>query len=444
MNLKIKKRVFNDVYFPFLWDNTRYLHFYGGSGSGKSVFVAQKVILESFKTTHDFLVIRKVERTIKESVYKLIKQIITQWKLQDYFDFTTSPASITNKVTGSRFVFSGLDDPEKIKSIVDIQKIWIEEATELTRDDLNELDRRLRGLKNHQIIFSYNPIDESHWLKIDFHNEENEKIKILKTTYLDNKFLDVEYKETFDRLKKVDENQWRVYALGEWGVQSLAHKFDIKKVLAIQTKPPIDIIDNVKRYRDPDNKIYSLAIDPSSGLGKDYTSITMREMSEGYPLVAQMKAKVDEIQTAQIASGLASIFEQNGGKVYIACEINGNGRAVQNQLLHIYRVETMSDIEAWRFYRRFDTDPTAERNKFRGNFGWQTTSANRDVMITEFAHLFQLDKVEVLNEDEKEEMRVFVWNDKKNRYEAQEGQHDDLLFSDFICIQNMKFIAKYG
>lgn len=234
------------------------------------------------------------------------------------------------------------------------------------------------------------------------------------------------------------------FTIDEAFISKAQNKFDLTKVKNLQTKPPLDIVDNVKRYRDPDQKIYSLAIDPSSGLGKDYTSITMREMGEGYPLVAQMKAKVDEIQTAEIASGLANIFEQNGGKVYITCEINGNGRAVQNQLLHIYGVETMSDIEAWRFYRRFDTDPTAERNKFRGNFGWQTTSANRDVMITEFAHLFQLDKVEVLNEDEKEEMRVFIWNDERNRYEAQDGQHDDLLFSDFICIQNMKFIAKYG
>jgi phage terminase large subunit len=41
IQLNIKKSVFNDAYFPLLLDySKRYEIFYGGAGSGKSVFIA--------------------------------------------------------------------------------------------------------------------------------------------------------------------------------------------------------------------------------------------------------------------------------------------------------------------------------------------------------------------------------------------------------------------
>ena len=101
---------FNEAYFDYLDDNTRYLHFYGSAGSGKSVFVAQKLILESFKYKEgqDVLVVRKIEKTIKESVFKLLKSTIYKWKLDPYFDMLKSPAEITNNlVVGGNLTVNG-------------------------------------------------------------------------------------------------------------------------------------------------------------------------------------------------------------------------------------------------------------------------------------------------------------------------------------------------
>jgi phage terminase large subunit len=443
MNITIKKRVFNDKYYPLLWDNSRYLHFYGSAGSGKSVFVAQKLVLESFKRkqNQDVLVIRKIEKTVKESVYKLIKSIIYQWKLQDHFDFFKSPSEIINKVTGSKFVFSGLDDPEKVKSIAGIQKIWIEEATELNRDDYLELDRRLRGMKDHQIIFSYNPIDENHWLKKLFHNSQVDNCKILKTTYLDNKFVDEDYAKVLNSLKEVDENQWRIYALGEWGVANLAHKFDAKKLMQIQPKQPLQIIDGVKIFTMPEPKqIYVMGIDPSSGLGGDFTAISVRNFYTGQ-LVAQMKSKATELETAKIAVNLANFLETQRSKCYIACEVNGLGRAVQTKIQESWPSE--------KIYKKYIQDPTKQFDTLVPDYGWETTSKNRDLIINEFANAFALDQIEVVNEDEIEEMRNFIWKTDKNdarkgRYEAQENSNDDLLFADMICLAAFDFVRQYG
>ena len=44
VNIKISKKVFNDVYLPYLDNDDRYLIFYGGGSSGKSYYIAQRFI----------------------------------------------------------------------------------------------------------------------------------------------------------------------------------------------------------------------------------------------------------------------------------------------------------------------------------------------------------------------------------------------------------------
>src|SRR3990167_4041565 len=58
----------NESFYPMLGDQHRYLNLIGGSGSGKSVFVAQKKIYRiASEPGHRILVIRKVAKTLRES-----------------------------------------------------------------------------------------------------------------------------------------------------------------------------------------------------------------------------------------------------------------------------------------------------------------------------------------------------------------------------------------
>ena len=70
INLKIKKEIFNEIYFPYLMDYShRYEIYYGGAGSGKSQFITQKLIIKALNSKRRILVVRKVARSNEASTF---------------------------------------------------------------------------------------------------------------------------------------------------------------------------------------------------------------------------------------------------------------------------------------------------------------------------------------------------------------------------------------
>lgn len=210
------------VFVPAFKNKSRYQILWGGAGSGKSHIVARKLLyrlLNESHVNHNILIIRKVDRTIKKSTWKLMKNIIAKWGLTDDFDFHKTDRTMTWKHNDSQFMFAGLDDVEKLKSIEGVTSIWGEEATELTQEDFEQLDLRLRGNTGalKQIILTLNPISEQHWIKKIFFDDPIDGVFTLKTTYLDNKYIDKEYKLVLDNKKKSNPRYYKIYALGDWG-----------------------------------------------------------------------------------------------------------------------------------------------------------------------------------------------------------------------------------
>lgn len=210
------------VFVPLFKDQSRYQIAWGGAGSGKSHIVARKILYRLLKekdVKHNMLVIRKVDRTIKRSVFTLVRNIISRWGLVSEFGINLTDKTIIYKTTGSQIMFSGLDDVEKLKSIEGVTSIWVEEATELLQEDFEQLDLRLRG--DHgcvkQIILTLNPISEQHWIKKIFFDDPISGVFTLKTTYLDNSFIDDEYKMVMENKKKTNPRYYSIYALGNWG-----------------------------------------------------------------------------------------------------------------------------------------------------------------------------------------------------------------------------------
>jgi len=220
MAIKIHTRVFNDVYVPYLNNRSRYEIFYGGAGSGKSVFVAQRMLVRAMKERgHKTLVVRKVAKTNRHSTFALITGIMHQWNIEQLFKVNKSDMEITC-LNGNQIIFTGLDDVEKLKSIANITDIWVEEASEISHDDFKQLDLRLRGKTPYplQITLTFNPISALLWHKAYFFDNPKDNTVILKTTYLDNKFLDDEYKQVINNLQHEDTTYYNIYGLGEWGV----------------------------------------------------------------------------------------------------------------------------------------------------------------------------------------------------------------------------------
>lgn len=218
----------NKDYLPALKSRNRYLIMMGGAGSGKSISAAQKILLRcKHERGHRFLVIRKVATTLKPSVWQTFKDLIFKNNLEKEFVYFIADRKIKHLPSGNEILFMGLDDPEKIKSIAGITGVWIEEATELSSLDFNQLDLRLRGetVNYKQIMLTFNPIDEFHWLKNDFFDNTVNDCFILKTTYVNNKFLDDEYIRLLTERMRSNENLYRIYVQGEWGSASMGNEF---------------------------------------------------------------------------------------------------------------------------------------------------------------------------------------------------------------------------
>ena len=207
------------AFVPLFTNQLRYEIPWGGAGSGKSHIVARKILYRLLKENHvkhNFLVIRKVDRTIKRSVFALVKNIISLWGLTSEFDINLTDKTMVYKPTGSQIMFSGLDDVEKLKSIEGVTSIWCEEATELNQEDFEQLDLRLRGMTKSikQITLTFNPISEQHWIKKIFFDDPIDGVFTLKTTYLDNYFIDDEYKMVMENKRKTNPRYYNICVQG--------------------------------------------------------------------------------------------------------------------------------------------------------------------------------------------------------------------------------------
>lgn len=146
--------------------------------------------------------------------------ILSAFKIISYCSINRTTLSITFP-NGSVFLFAGMDDAEKIKSIAGITDIVCEEATELTLDDVSQLDLRLRANVNDlQIYYMFNPTSKESWVYKRWFADNAEidtaTTFILKTTFKDNRFLPQEYIDALEEKKKTNPTYYRIYALGEF------------------------------------------------------------------------------------------------------------------------------------------------------------------------------------------------------------------------------------
>ena len=217
-NLKISKKIFNAAYYPYLKQYDKPLEiYYGGAGSGKSVFICQKLLIKALNDKRKVLVIRKIQASQKESCWRLFLETLDQFHILEYCTIRVSDMTITlpNKST---FIFKGLDDNEKIKSIVGITDIWMEEATEFLEEDYEQLKLRMRAKKpDLQMYLSFNPVSRANWIyKRWFAENAYDTAFILKTTYKDNKFLPQQYIQSLEELIETSPIYYKIYVMGEF------------------------------------------------------------------------------------------------------------------------------------------------------------------------------------------------------------------------------------
>lgn len=439
LEIEIKKDVFNPAYLPYLFDyDTKRLIFYGGAGSGKSYFIAERFILKLLNISGcNILVVRQVGDTNRNSTFALFRQVIDRWGLGRYFRFNTSNLSVKCKLNGNTVIFKGLDNIEKLKSITfetgELTDVWIEEASETEEVSLNQLITRLRGGKSKkQIVISFNPVSVNHWLKRRFFDikQPAKKVKILHTTYKDNLFIDSDYKEELESFKVTDPYYYQVYCLGEWGVlgKSIFPKENVQKRINLRIMPVISgyfeyeydglLLKNIRFKESEDGfiKIYRL---PQKG--KDYVlgGDTAGEGSDRFTgQVLDRFGNQEAVLLKEFDEGEYARQVYCLGKYYndALCAIETN--------FSTFPVRELERLLYPNLFVRIREDTYTKKPV--KSFGFQTNSVTRPIIISKLVEKMTFNSETVSDLDTLYEMQTFVRNEK-GRPEAEQGSHDDLI-----------------
>lgn len=259
----------------------RLIILFGGSSSGKSYSVAQLILIMTLYDGGNTLVMRKVGATISKTIYEDFKVAAKQLGISRLFKFKDGIRQIVCGTNGVRIDFGGLDDPEKIKGISNYKRVVLDEWSEFDSEDFKQVRKRLRGKAGQQIITTFNPIKETHWIKREVFDVEkwhdipmeieiaskpipaeltavksirmNEPKMILnprtgaierhapdtvviQSTYLNNfwvvgspdgtyGYYDEQCIADFEKDRINDPDYYNVYALGEWGVIRTGSEF---------------------------------------------------------------------------------------------------------------------------------------------------------------------------------------------------------------------------
>lgn len=234
--VRLHPEVINPVYLPHLNNLARTQIFYGGSSSGKSVFLAQRCVYDLMRGGRNYLIVRQVGRTLRGSVFTEVVKVITEWGVSGLFSVNKSDMLITC-TNGYQIIFAGLDDVEKLKSLVPVKgvitDVWVEEATEADAATIKQLYKRQRGGSENtpkRLTLSFNPIMQNHWIYTTYFNGvawsdaqteyTSDSLSILKTWYIHNRFLTLD--DVHDLENEGDKYYRDVYTFGNWGVLGFA------------------------------------------------------------------------------------------------------------------------------------------------------------------------------------------------------------------------------
>jgi phage terminase large subunit len=221
INLQLKRSLFVPKFYPLLFDYSHRWEVYNGSaGSAKSYFITQKIIIRCCREKLKVLVCRRTGTTLRNTCFSLFKDILAKWQLTPHVKIRESDFNIRFP-NGSEIIFIGLDEETKLLSLNNIGAVFIEEAYEVPRDIVEQLNLRMRGVsENQQIYMAFNPISKNSWLYDFCENNPPSSFLYTHSTFRDNPFLNAEYVAELEEMYTRNPAKARVFCDGLWGVDA--------------------------------------------------------------------------------------------------------------------------------------------------------------------------------------------------------------------------------
>ena len=431
--------------------DARYLILMGGGGSGKSHYISRLIPRRTIGSEEPMktLVIRNVKEDNRNSTFAELKSAIQEMGLEEFFKINKSTMDIECIRNGNMIIFRGLDDIDRVKSIAGITQIWIEEASEISEEAFNQLDIRLRNEREtyeNQIMITFNPISNKHWLKRRFFDQKDAKAHTLITTYHDNPYLPQDVVDVLESYKTHSPYYYQVYCLAQWGTvgetvfnrELLGRRMDaifnktykqgrfvfeyVDQMIINSTIKWVDDKNGpITIFTDAENTMpYVLGAD-TAGLGIDYFAALVVNNYNGN-IVAQYHAnKAAEKEFSDQIYCLGMWYNE----AMVNVETNYS----------TYPVLELARLEYPTLYKR-EAIGTNDGSRTENRYGFVTSKSTRNTILSLVDsyvkdYINDIESYELL-----EELSSFVIIETKPprgktkmRQEAAQGSHDDLIMA---------------
>ena len=192
--------------------NKRYVFCYGGAGSGKTtsiIIYLIKCMLE--ERDMSILICRRTMPSIKMTVWRVMLEYLEKMCPGQY---QVNKTDYIITIGSNDCQFKSMDDEFKIRSL-SVNKVFIEECSEITLAMYQQLELRVRKGKNQQVLMATNPISIFSWPYQEIFLNQDPNIAKHHSTYKDNPLLSQDYIDNV--LLKLQGNNRTVYLEGDWG-----------------------------------------------------------------------------------------------------------------------------------------------------------------------------------------------------------------------------------
>ena len=203
---------------------SRYKGAWGGRGSGKSHFFAELLIERNIMERVDSVCIREVQRTLNQSVKKLIEAKIEALNVGAYFEVQDKRIKSRH---GGVTIFEGMQNhtADSIKSLEGFDIAWVEEAQSLSQRSLDLLRPTIRKPYS-ELWFSWNPNLETDPVDVLLRGEHPPPDSVVvRVNYRDNPRLPEVLRHELEYDQKRDPDKFAHVWLGEYQRNSEARVF---------------------------------------------------------------------------------------------------------------------------------------------------------------------------------------------------------------------------
>ena len=339
-----------DKFRPLLTEHYRYKLYWGGRAGGKSYAFADCLLLLARSKRLFVACVREVQNSIKDSVYKLLKDRADNYGFAEYAFYEDR---IENTVTGSKFIFKGLKDQNagNIKSLEGVDICWIEEGQNISKKSWDVLEPTIRK-SGSEIWVSMNREQENDpiWKEIAAHPDE--KTFVCRINYYENPYCPEEMFYSAKRCKEQNPDDYEHIWLGApvfAGNTKLIAAKDVREAMRPKmdkSDSPLIIGVDVARFGD-DKTVFCYR------RGRWCYRIDAYSHWDNVAIANKITADIRELHPARVFIDVGGV----GGGVYdiladrgfakVVRGIQFGGKSIYDDRYHNKRAEMWGEANEW-------------------------------------------------------------------------------------------------